>query len=490
MTRSTRLKQTCAIFVFCLAIVAGATAQTFTTLVNFDGTNGEMPYLSSLIQGTDGNLYGATFEGGVSANCQALGIAFGCGTIFKMTPNGTLTTIYNFCELSGCTDGYSPNQIALGSDGNFYGTTYAGGAHLGGTIFSVTPVGTLTTLYNFCSQANCADGAYVISGLMQATDGNWYGTTFGGGNSGCENYGCGTVFKMTPAGTLTTIYAFPSSGNPASALIQGRDGNLYGTETGNGGGGGGSAIFRITLAGAFTKLYQFESAADVYSGLVQGLDGNFYGTSAAGGSNTSGDCANGYTCGTVFKMTPSGTLTTIYNFCSQSNCADGAVPFSTLIQATDGKFYGMTNSGGSLQAGVVFSISSAGAMSTLESFDGKNGAAPYNGFLQHTSGVFYGMTTSGGVSENYGDIFRMKNHLRPFAAFVRGYGKAGTAVQILGQGFTGTTAVSFDGTPAAFVVDGDTFLTATVPSGAKTGFVSVITPNGTLTSNRQFIVKP
>ncbi len=440
MTRRSASKQACAIFVFFIAIAAGATAQTFTTLVNFDGTNGRMPYLSSLIQGTDGNLYGATLEGGVSANCQALGITEGCGTIFKMTPDGTLTTIYNFCQLSGCAEGYFPNQIALGSDGDFYGTTNGGGSHFGGTIFSITPLGTLTTRYNFCSQANCADGAYTLSGLMQATDGNWYGTTFGGGNSGCGNYGCGTVFRMTPAGTLTTLYLFPSSGNPAAGLIQGRDGNLYGTATGAAG-GGASTIFKITLAGAFTKLYQFESSADVYSGLVQGFDGNFYGSSAAGGSNTNGNCSNGYTCGTVFKMTPGGTLTTIYNFCSQSNCADGAVPSSTLIQATDGKFYG-------------------------------------------------NMTTSGGVPESYGVIFSMKNHLHPFVAFVRGYGKAGAAVQILGQGFTGTTAVQFNGTAAPFVVNADTLLTATVPSGATTGLVSITTLNGTLTSNRQFLVRP
>jgi uncharacterized repeat protein (TIGR03803 family) len=355
-------------------IAASTLAQTFTTLVNFTGDNGRDPYLSSLVQGTDGNLYGVTLIGGVSTSCQALGVNDGCGIFFRMTPDGTLTTIYNFCQQSGCTDGYLPMGITLSSNGSFYGTTQAGGANREGTIFRITPRGTLTTLYSFCAKSNCADGAVPLAGLVQATDGNWYGTTFYSENSG---EGSGTIFRMTSAGQLTTLYTFPSSGNPAAALIQGRDGNLYGTATGNNGGGGASTIFKITLSGVFTTLYQFESPADVYTALVQGADGNFYGTSATGGTNISGYCTGLLqSCGTVFRITPGGALTTIYNFCNESNCADGAAPFSPLIHADNGKFYGMTYGGGSSEAGTVFSISSAGALSTLESFVGANGAGP------------------------------------------------------------------------------------------------------------------
>src|ERR1700729_268877 len=121
MTRPTGIKYVCAILLFCLAMTVGMTAQTFTTLLDFNGSNGADPYYGSLVQGTDGNLYGVTFQGGVSANCQALGVNAGCGTIFKMTPDGALTTIYDFCQQSGCTDGYIPTGITLSSNGNFYG---------------------------------------------------------------------------------------------------------------------------------------------------------------------------------------------------------------------------------------------------------------------------------------------------------------------------------------------------------------------------------
>ena len=483
MTRPSALKQICAISLFCLALTAGVMAQTFTTLLNFNGTNGEGPYLTSLIQGTDGDLYGVTFNGGVSATCQALGISEGCGTIFKMTPGGTLTTIYNFCQQSGCTDGYLPMGITLSSNGSFYGTTYAGGANGQGTIFRITSGGILTTLYSFCSQSNCADGVIPLAGLIQATDGNWYGTTFGGGNSACSTYyGCGTVFRMSPAGQFMTLYTFPSGGHPAGELIQGRDGSLYGTATGD---AGVSTIFKISLSGAFTILHQFDSAADVYDGLVQGTDGNFYGTTALGGNVTKCDL---YGCGTVFKITPSGTLTTIYNFCSAANCADGAIPFSPLVQATDGNFYGMTNGDG-YGPGTAFSISPAGILRTLQSFDGTNGAGSYCGFLQGTNGVLYGMTTYGGPT-NAGLIFSLNAGLAHFVTFVRSFGKVGATVEVLGQGFTGTTAVSFNGTPPTYSVKSDTYLTVTVPSGATTGFVSVTTPSAMLRSNRQFQVKP
>ncbi|MGA8429907.1 MAG: choice-of-anchor tandem repeat GloVer-containing protein [Candidatus Sulfotelmatobacter sp.] len=486
MMRSTGIQSVCAIFLSCLAMTAGVTAQTFTKLLDFNGSNGADPYYGSLVQGTDGNSYGVTFQGGVSANCQALGVNQGCGTIFKMTPGGTLTTIYDFCQQSGCTDGYIPTGITLSSNGNFYGTTYAGGTYGQGTVFRVTPRGILTSLYSFCVQANCADGRIPLGGIIQASDGNWYGTTFGGGNPGC-GYGCGTVFRVTPAGQLTTLYTFPSSGNPAAPLIQGRDGNLYGTATGNSGNSGSSTIFRITLSGTFTTVYQFDQPADIYYGLVQGSDGNFYGTTAIGGSNSASNCSLG--CGTVFKLTPGGTLNTLYNFCSQANCTDGATPGAPLIQSSNGKFYGTTSFGGSLQAGTIFSISSTGALTTLHSFDVTDGAVPYGGLVQNTNGVIYGMTSSGGSTDD-GVAFSLNGGLHPFASFVRNTGKVGSTVQILGQGFTGTTAVSFNGTPATYSIKSDTFLTATVPSGATTGLVIVTVPGGTLTSNRPFRVSP
>jgi uncharacterized repeat protein (TIGR03803 family) len=465
-----------------LGAVSSSVAQTFTTLVNFDGTNGSGPYLTSLIQGADGNLYGVTFEGGTSTSCQDLS---GCGTIYRMTPGGVLTTIYNFCAQTGCTDGYLPMGVTLATDGSFYGTTYAGGANGQGTVFKITIGGKLTTLYSFCALANCADGAIPLAGLTQAADGRLYGTTFGGANTGCSGYGCGTVFKITTAGQLTTLYAFPSSGNPAGVLIQGRDGNLYGTETGNAGSSGASTIFKVSPAGAFATVYQFGGGTDVYSGLVQGADGNLYGTSAEGGSNINGNCSNGFTCGTVFKTTPSGTLTTVYNFCAQVNCSDGSIPFSQLVDATDGLFYGTTYGGGNFGGGTIFSVSAAGSLTALHSFDGTDGAGPYVGLVQHTNGTLFGATTYSGTL-GHGTVFSLNAGLRPFVGLVQSLGKVGTTVGILGQGFTGTTAVSFNGLPATYHVKSDTFMTAVVPTGATTGKVVVTTPGGTLTSNVNF----
>jgi uncharacterized repeat protein (TIGR03803 family) len=229
-----------------------------------------------------------------------------CGTVFKITPNGTLTTLASFGEVGG-SEPFAP--LIQATDGNFYGTTP-------GTVFKVTPSGTLTTLASVSSS---------YAGLVQATDGNFYGTTEYGGNDVCDG-GCGTVFKVTPSGTLTTLLAFTSSANPVAALIQATDGNLYGT-TGVGGvnndcGGsppgptGCGVVFKVTLSGTLTTLFSFDGADGEapQAALVQGKNGEFYGTTAAGGA--SGACANG--CGTILSLSvglmPGGTLSSNVSF--------------------------------------------------------------------------------------------------------------------------------------------------------------------------------
>jgi uncharacterized repeat protein (TIGR03803 family) len=194
-------------------------AQTFTTLHSFDGTDGAGP--AGLVQGTSGDLYGTTGAGGAGANAD--------GTIFKITPSGRLTTLYTFCSQGGCTNGYSPLAgLAQARNGDFYGSTDYGGTHGPGTIFKITPSGTLTTLYSFCAQSGCPDGGYPIGGLVQATNGNLYGTTSGGGAGG-------TIFKITPSSTLTTLYNFCSQSGctdgdfPVAGLVQATNGDLYGT---------------------------------------------------------------------------------------------------------------------------------------------------------------------------------------------------------------------------------------------------------------------
>src|SRR6516164_5148138 len=193
-----------------------AQAQIFTTLHSFNGTDGSQP-TAELVQGTDGKLYGTTQLGGDLSSCSGLG----CGTVFKITRRGRLRTLYRFCSQSGCPDGQFPAAALVQSTkGTLYGTTTFGGAHGWGTVFKITPQGKLTTLYSFCSQllqGACADGQEPNAGLVRGADGNFYGTTEGGGING-RTYG-GTVFKITPSGILTTLYNFCSQSGCTDGTI-------------------------------------------------------------------------------------------------------------------------------------------------------------------------------------------------------------------------------------------------------------------------------
>jgi len=169
--------------------------------------------------------------------------------------------------------------------------------------------------------------------------------------------------------------------------------------------------------------------------------------------------------------------------------SDGANPYAGLIQATDGNFYGTASVGGVSNAGTIFSVSTLGTVTPVYDFTTANGGAVLGGLLQATDGNFYGTTNQGGP-QAYGTIFEFSTGLRPFLSFVRSSGRSGQTAQILGQGFTGATSVSFNGIPATFTVRRGTFLTATVPAGATTGYVTVATLSGTLTSNVPFQVLP
>lgn len=296
-----------------------------------------------------------------------------------MSPSGVVTTIYTFCSRQqkggNCLDGAFPANLILGVDGYFYGTTEYGGTFKYGTIFQVTPSGQFSTIYNFCSQTNCMDG-----------------------------------------------------GGPTS--------------------------------------------------LFQGTDGNLYGTTASGGASGGG---------TVFTQTPKGTLTTLYSFCFTNDCAEGSEP-EFLMEASDGNLYGTTYVGGANSEGTIFQLTLSGNLTTLHPFAGADGAQPV-GIIQDTDGNFYGTTENGGSSDD-GTLFRLSTGLGPFVKFVRGYGKVGQSGGILGQGFTGTTGVFLNGTPANFTVVSDTYIQATVPLGGTSGYVTVNTPSGTLNSNVPFQVIP
>jgi uncharacterized repeat protein (TIGR03803 family) len=380
--------------------------------------------------------------------------------VFKFSPAGKYTVLYSFCTEVNCADGAYPEaKLVEGVDGNFYGTTFWAGANAneslyddgGGTVFKITPDGKLTTLHSFCAQPNCTDGDSSMGGLIQATDGNFYGTTTAGGASGACAGGCGTIFRITPSGTLSTLYSFCSHTDCT-------DGSYP------------------------------------YSGMIEANDGNFYGTTVNGGM---------YTYGSAFQLKPSLEFESIYSFCYEAGCPDGVDPHAGLTQATDGIIYGATdllvlnecNGGGNYRCGTLFSLTTAGSLTTLYTFCPENrfpgvdctqGTFP-GGLAQATDGNFYGITSLGGNNQ-LGTLFSLSTGLSRFVSFVLPAGRDNQTAQILGLGLTGTTAVTLNGTPMNFTVVSDTFLTATVPPGATTGYVTVTTPTGVLTSNIQFHV--
>lgn len=370
--------------VFCFLATIASSAQTVTTLYTFSGGgDGRYPNVA-LIQGSDGKFYGTTPNGGPSCT-NGSGI---CGTIFQFTSSGTLNTLQSLTgggspliqapggqlqfygvgggqfyslvpggSIANLANAAGSAPLILGSDGNFWGTT-------GATVFQATPAGTLTTVYNFGSDGPFIGGAN--SGVVQGADGNFYGTTVSGGVVQCpHDSGCGTVFKLTPTGTLTTLYEFCSqSSEPPCA-----DGYYPG-------------------------------------GLVQGTDGNFYGVTSAGGAAVC-PAPSAASCGTIFKITPSGSLTTLHSF----SFVDGGGP-NALIQATDGNFYGTTLWGGASYVigepdygnGTIFRTTPDGTLTTLFNFDGTNGSGPSAGLLQVDNGTFYGTTGDGGAN-GFGTIF-------------------------------------------------------------------------------------
>jgi uncharacterized repeat protein (TIGR03803 family) len=398
------------VLVFCAAVVIASPAQTFNPLVSFNGVDGIGPDYGSLIQGADGNFYGTTSNGGAN---QA-------GTVFQVTPGGTLTTVYSFCSQAGCADGADPYAgLIQATDGNFYGTTYAGGAVNAscgsgcGTVYEISQTGGIWTesvLHTFCTQTNCPDGAGPSAGLVQGANGSFYGTTYAGGGGNCGS-GCGTIFNITPQGTFATLQTFNHTQGAQlfAGLVQGTDGNFYGTTEGGGANNYGTVFVFNTLQGTVTTLYNFAGGTDgahPYAGLIQAIDGNFYGTTYNGGTNQAG---------TAYEMSQQGgtwTETVLYSFCAQTNCTDGAQPYARLIQAADGNFYGTTSTGGINADGTVFKMikTTAGASSlyVLYSFCAQpnctDGQSPYAGLVQATNGNFYGTTTSGGANAD-GTLF-------------------------------------------------------------------------------------
>lgn len=323
-----------------------------------------------------------------------------------------IAVLHSFDDADGQ---YPEGRLVQGSDGAFYGTTYAGGASHLGEIYRVTADGTFTVLHSFTG----ADGELLDSGLLPAGDGNFYGTTPQAsycGDSGCSNYG-GTVFRMAPDGSVVTLHAFmeADAGRQPGPLADGLDGLFYGTTTQGGVPGEGTA-YSIAPDGTFSLLDTFGTAGQgglPHGALARGNAGNFFGTTSAGGTNNQG---------TVFRMTPAGVVTTLHDF---TGGEDGGSPNATLVLSVDGRFFGGTSSGGTDGLGTLFAMTPNGDFTTLYAFHGGDGTGPAGGLVQGTDSVplgghvrpqnhdpansgadsFYGV--SGGGYQGYGTLFRL-----------------------------------------------------------------------------------
>jgi uncharacterized repeat protein (TIGR03803 family) len=384
----------------------------FTVLHSFaGGSDGANPQ-GSLTKDTAGNLYGTTSQGG-GTGCSG----YGCGTVFKLAPDDIETVLYAF---TGGSDGANPGgRLSKDTAGNLYGITGSGGviADCGGygcgTVFRLAPDGTETVLHAFTGGS---DGAYPGGRLIWDAAGNLYGTTFEGGNTDCR---CGIVFELAPDGTETVLHAFTDmhgdGAYPEAGVIMDSAGNLYGT-TALGGirtGGGGGTVFELATDGSKKVLHVFHPKTGWMPGaLIMDSDGNFYGTTFYGGR---AGCYHDSGCGTVFELAPDGTETVLHIFTGGS---DGAHSSSALIRYNAGNLYGTTQSGGGgcptpvSGCGTVFEVAPDGTETVLYTFTGGgDGAHPVAGLIKDDAGNLYGTTSDAGSTNcrnGCGTIFKLQ----------------------------------------------------------------------------------
>ena len=394
---------------------SGGAQAGFKVVYSFPGGVGGSAPDGGVVQDAAGNLYGATTSGG-TGNCS--GGNGGCGTVFRIAPDGSATVLHSF---AGGSDGAIPyGGVVMDKDGNLYGTTLIGGGtgcHDGcGTVFKVAPDGSETVVHAF---KGGSDGAQPYASVVLDASGNLYGTTEHGGvgNGGCSYDGAGTVFEITPDGNEKILHSFlgsPDGCLPDGPLIMDRDGSLFGTTSF----GGQSncppiscgTVFKITPEGKESVLYSFGNPPDgaiPEGGLLRDKAGNLYGTTGWGGAQGEG---------TVFKLASGRKETVLYSFCSVANCADGERPLAGLLLDKAGNLYGTTTAGGlvtkncSVGCGTVFQLAPGGSENLLYVFTGaSDGDNPNGNLIADRKGRLYG--TSGGLNfcsgNDCGTVFRI-----------------------------------------------------------------------------------
>lgn len=453
--------------IFCVALVAAGllttvSAQTpsspvFSAVADVPNTPGIInPGTARIVQGWNGQIYSGDGN-------------WGDGVLFSVTTGGVFSTVYP-------VNGYDGSFAALGSDGNIYGGDWNGGTGCG-QLFQITPAGVENVIHTFSN----TDGCFPNSAMVQAPNGTFYGTT-----ANSSNGGYGVVYSITPSGTFNVVRAFSgSNGTVPTGVAFGSDGNLYGG-THQGGTNNAGVLYRLTPAGAYTVLYNLCSltncgdGSDVAIPLTPASDGNLYGFAFRGGPNNHG---------AIFKLTIGGKFTVINSVPTVSTA-----PATGMVQGTDGKLYSVHAQGSAGDNGAIFSLTTTGTATVLYQFcqqtncaDGQNPVS----LVQDTDGKFYGLTTRGGGTQcggGCGVFFSLDVGLKSFLTLSSTSGKVGSQVGILGNGFTSSSVVKFNGVTAAYTLGDVGFITATVPAGASSGYVTVTTGSTTLTSSAKYVV--
>jgi uncharacterized repeat protein (TIGR03803 family) len=452
-----------AVLVIFAAAAVPAQAQTPTRLYSFVNGSSDAAFpTGNIVQGRDGNMYGVGAAAGRGANST--------GAVYMISPAGAENVFVNFPGTWGnCTSGFT-----LGRDGKFYGTCAQGNpTNNGSFLYRMTPAGVLTDLHDF------ATGDFAKYAPIQGVDGNFYGVT------------STIIYKMTSAGVVTTIHTFVSPDvQPLSNLFQASDGNLYATITLCALSGNRGCVYKVSTGGVYKNIYGFAdpTGSSPCTGMIQGKDGKFYGATDGGRPLNDGN---------LYKVTTAGVNTGLHDFDSVTDgaCNPGADPFYpvvSLLQVTDGSFYG-TNYGGANGNGTIYKLTAANVFSAFVfPADNSAGGQPYSTLIQNTNGLVYGTSITGG-GNGVGTFFSVATGDAPFVNLepTEKTGNVGASVGMFGQGFSSASVVKFGGVAATSVtLSGTTYLTAVVPLGAHTGAVTVTTGTTTLTSPQTYKVKP